>query len=178
MHSCAQTLQPDCCAHRRGRALPVRHGVHLSEKVVRCSFDFMPSQGHFMPSLAWMLVIQLFKYTRAATFLGSKAATKRVTIRKEPEAGFQRLTLSREDTQNAPFSPKLCSFNSQKDLKKKRKRKKSRGFPVGSVVKNPPANAGDMGLIPDLGRCHVLRCIKVCVPQLLKTTCLRACAPQ
>ena len=27
-----------------------------------------------------------------------------------------------------------------------------RGFPGGSVVKNPPANAGDMGLIPGSGR--------------------------
>ena len=26
------------------------------------------------------------------------------------------------------------------------------GFPGGSVIKNPPANAGDMGLIPGLGR--------------------------
>ena len=26
------------------------------------------------------------------------------------------------------------------------------GFPGGSVVKNPPASAGDMGLIPDSGR--------------------------
>ena len=26
------------------------------------------------------------------------------------------------------------------------------GFPPGSVVKNPPANAGDVGLIPELGR--------------------------
>ena len=26
------------------------------------------------------------------------------------------------------------------------------GFPGGSVVKNPPANAGDMGLIPGLRR--------------------------
>ena len=26
------------------------------------------------------------------------------------------------------------------------------GFPGGSVVKNPPANAGDMGLTPRLGR--------------------------
>ena len=26
------------------------------------------------------------------------------------------------------------------------------GFPAGSVVKNPPANAGDMGSIPGLGR--------------------------
>ena len=25
-----------------------------------------------------------------------------------------------------------------------------KGFPGGSVVKNPPANAGDMGLIPGL----------------------------
>ena len=27
----------------------------------------------------------------------------------------------------------------------------STGFPVASVVKNPPANAGDVGLIPGLG---------------------------
>ena len=26
-------------------------------------------------------------------------------------------------------------------------------FPGGSVVKNPPTNAGDVGLIPELGRC-------------------------
>ena len=30
---------------------------------------------------------------------------------------------------------------------------KLRGFPGGSVVKNPPANAGDVGSIPGLGRC-------------------------
>ena len=29
-------------------------------------------------------------------------------------------------------------------------------FPGGPVVKNPPASAGDMGLIPALGRSHVL----------------------
>ena len=27
-----------------------------------------------------------------------------------------------------------------------------RGFPGGTVVKNPPAKAGDVGLIPELGR--------------------------
>ena len=26
------------------------------------------------------------------------------------------------------------------------------GFPDGSMVKNPPANAGDVGLIPESGR--------------------------
>ena len=29
------------------------------------------------------------------------------------------------------------------------------GFPGGSVVKNLPINAGDMGSIPDLGRSHM-----------------------
>ena len=31
----------------------------------------------------------------------------------------------------------------------------SRDFPGGSVVKDPPANAGDTSSIPDLGRFHV-----------------------
>ena len=30
-------------------------------------------------------------------------------------------------------------------------------FPGGSVVKNPPANARDMGSIPDPGGFHMLR---------------------
>ena len=30
-----------------------------------------------------------------------------------------------------------------------------RDFPGGSVVKNPPANAGDMGSSPGLGRSHM-----------------------
>ena len=32
-----------------------------------------------------------------------------------------------------------------------------RGFPGGPVDKNPPANAGDTGLIPGPGRFHMLR---------------------
>ena len=31
----------------------------------------------------------------------------------------------------------------------------TRDFPGGAVVKNPPANAGDTGLIPGLGRSHM-----------------------
>ena len=30
-----------------------------------------------------------------------------------------------------------------------------RGFPGGSVIKNLPANVGDTGLIPGLGRSHM-----------------------
>ena len=32
---------------------------------------------------------------------------------------------------------------------------KARDFPDGTVEKNLPANAGDVGLIPGLGRLHV-----------------------
>ena len=42
--------------------------------------------------------------------------------------------------------------------KSKRRLHKSmaRDFPGGAVVKNPPANAGDTGLSPGLGRSHML----------------------
>ena len=32
-----------------------------------------------------------------------------------------------------------------------------RDFPGGAVVKNPPANAGDVGSSPGLGRSHMLQ---------------------
>ena len=38
--------------------------------------------------------------------------------------------------------------------------KSSRGFPGGSVVKDLPASSGDRGLIPGLGRYHVLGAAK------------------
>ena len=41
------------------------------------------------------------------------------------------------------------------------------GFPGGTVVKNLPANAGDMGSSPGLGRFHMPRSNKARVPQLL-----------
>ena len=40
-------------------------------------------------------------------------------------------------------------------------------FPGGAVVRNPPANAGDTGLIPGLGRSHMPRSSQICEPQLL-----------
>ena len=36
------------------------------------------------------------------------------------------------------------------------KKKECRDFPGGTVVKNPPANAGDMDSIPGPGRSHML----------------------
>ena len=41
------------------------------------------------------------------------------------------------------------------------------GFPGGTVVKNPPANAGDTGSSPGPGRSHMPWSNKARVPQLL-----------
>ena len=50
-------------------------------------------------------------------------------------------------------------------------------FPGGAVVKNPPANVGDMGSSPGPGRSHVPRSNKARAPQLL-SLCSRACELQ
>ena len=49
----------------------------------------------------------------------------------------------------------------------------------GAVDKNPPANAGDTGLIPGLGRFHMHRATKACAPQRLspRAATIEACAP-
>ena len=47
------------------------------------------------------------------------------------------------------------------------------GFPGGSVNKNLPADAGDMGSIPRLGRSHVPQSSRACALQLL-SLCSRA----
>ena len=42
-----------------------------------------------------------------------------------------------------------------------------KGFPGGAVVENLPANAGDTGSSPGLGRSHMPRSNLACEPQLL-----------
>ena len=46
-------------------------------------------------------------------------------------------------------------------------RKDSQGLSSYKEGKNPPANAGDRGTIPGLGRFHMLRSTYAHVPQLL-----------
>ena len=63
-----------------------------------------------------------------------------------PTMGFSR----QEYWSGVPLpSPSLYSKSSFK--------KKNMGFLGGSVVKNPPANARDIGWIPDLERSHMLQ---------------------
>ena len=63
-------------------------------------------------------------------------------------------------------------INSRSDIAEEKtskfKNKSSQGFPVGTVVKNLPANAGDMGLSPGPGRSQMPRSNWACEPQLLK----------
>ena len=51
------------------------------------------------------------------------------------------------------------------------------GFPGGAVVENLPANAGDMGSSPGLGRSHMPWNNEGCAPQLL-SPCSGAREPQ
>ena len=61
--------------------------------------------------------------------------------------------------------------------KVKNQKRLSKDFPGDPVVKNLPANAGDMGSIPGLGRFHVPRGNQAHVSQLL-SPCPKTCAPQ
>ena len=55
------------------------------------------------------------------------------------------------------------------------------GFPGGSVVKNPPANAGDMGLIPGSGRSpgegNGYPCQYFCLENPMDRGVLGSCSP-
>ena len=50
------------------------------------------------------------------------------------------------------------------------------GFPGGAVVENPPANAGDTGSSPGLGRSHMPRSNKAHEPQLLSLRVWSLCS--
>ena len=51
-----------------------------------------------------------------------------------------------------------------------------RGFPDGAVVQSLPANAGDTGSSPGLGRSHMLRSNQACEPQLLSLRVWSLCS--
>ena len=55
-------------------------------------------------------------------------------------------------------------------------KKQFRGFPGGAVVENPPANAGDTGSSPGLGRSHMPRSSWARAPQLLSLRVWSLCS--
>ena len=56
------------------------------------------------------------------------------------------------------------------------KKLKIGGFPGGAVVENPPANAGNTGSSPGLGRSHMPRSNWAHEPQLLSLRIWRLCS--
>ena len=56
------------------------------------------------------------------------------------------------------------------------KREKKKGFPGGAVVENLPANAGDTGSSPGLGRSHMTRSNWAREPQLLSLRVWTLCS--
>ena len=58
------------------------------------------------------------------------------------------MTISHSAKTTLPLEEVKVDIKDQIDVYK-------RGFPGGSVVKNPPANAGDTGSIPDPGRSKI-----------------------
>ena len=73
------------------------------------------------------------------------------------------LSMSTTGYQNSPYGLAPSTYS----------KATCRGFPGGSVVKNPPANAGELDSIPGPGRSHVPRSTHACVRQLL-SLCSRA----
>ena len=55
-------------------------------------------------------------------------------------------------------------------------KKQEKGFPGGTVVENLPANAGDTGLSPGLGRSHMPRSDWAREPQLLSLRVWSLCS--
>ena len=78
------------------------------------------------------------------------------------------LWIQRKCWECIPFSLHLHSHQASPLVNKVIYRKDNRqGFPGGLEVKKPPAYAGDIGSIPDLGRSHMPRSNWAHVPQLL-----------
>ena len=55
-------------------------------------------------------------------------------------------------------------------------KKRIKGFPGGAVVESLPANAGDAGLSPGLGRSHMLQSNSAREPQLLSLRVWSLCS--
>ena len=69
----------------------------------------------------------------------------------EKDEDERRAFISTHDLLTSESGPLLFHCISMESIQTKL------GFLGGSVVKSPPASAGDMGLIPGLGRSHMRR---------------------
>ena len=80
-------------------------------------------------------------------------------------------------TQCSQKKKKSKTIYDEQPIKLLYKNRIGKGFPGSTVGESPPANAGDTGSIPGLGRFHMLQSNQVLVPQLL-SLCSRTHQPQ
>ena len=86
--------------------------------------------------------------TRSQDYLIACGNGKRII-----QAGEDRLSISKPTTRRGNTGIFMMQLHPDKPAQVKNIL--SQGFPGGSVVKNPSANAGDMGSIADPGRSHM-----------------------
>ena len=87
----------------------------------------------------------------------------------------ERFTLRRERWARGVFGENLKNYHKIKAREHVIKRAHG-GFPGGAVVENPPANAGDTGSSPGLGRSHMPRSSRAREPQLLSLRVWSLCS--
>ena len=141
-----RTLGPTCCNYW-DRVLqllkPARLGPmfrdkrsHLNEKAVHSNEDPMWPQNKLILKNGQRIWIAIFPKRHPD---GQLLHEKVFNITNYQENPNQNYKISRHTCYDGYY---------QKDKK---------GFPGGAVVKNPPANAGEMGSSPGLGRSHMSR---------------------
>ena len=111
-----------------------------------------PSTAPPSPPVAPILGLVSFLVCFTMSTLSSHPRTSfRVVLERFPNHHWPHLSLL--------YFPSETKFSSFRKIE-------SRDFPGGAVVKNPPANAGDTGLISELGRSHMPQSNEACAPWL------------
>ena len=98
-----------------------------------------------------------------------KEVSSKLILPQEKRKISNNLTLQLKQLEKEQTKPKLSR---RKEITKIR----AEGFPGGTVVENLPANAGDVGSSPGLGRSHMLRSNSAREPQLLSLRVWSLCS--
>ena len=115
------------------------------------------------------------KIPHATGQLSPRAATREKPARRneDPEQPKEK---KEKKTSRSLLGSKYVGHSRQRNYLLPKK-KAGGWLPWCAVVKNPPANAGDTGSSPGLGRSHMPRSNKACAPELLSLHS-RACEPR
>ena len=128
----------------------------LEENIGRTLFDINHSKIFFNPPPRVMEIktkINKWDLMKLKSFFKAKETTKK--MKRHPS---EREKIFANESTDKGLISKIYKQLMQLNIKEKKPNQKMgrRGFPGGAVVENLPANAGDTGLSPGLGRSHML----------------------